>query len=114
MIRRETEAGWMLITQDDHAYLSFEIMKNWGNGKFEEIAPRDEVLTAIREHDFGWKKWDATAVLNKKNFYPKNFMEMYTKDQYMIWKNSFENLADNNRYASSLVALHFAKFNNHT
>lgn len=114
MIRRETEEGWILITQDDHALLSFDIMKNWGNSKFEEIVPQNDVLTAIKEHDCGWKEWDSKPVLNKHNHYPKNFMEMYTKDQYVIWKSSYESLSENCKYAASLVALHFAKFNNHT
>lgn len=114
MIRRETKNGWILITQDDHAALSFDIMKNWGNSHFEEIVPQDEVLTAIKEHDAGWKKWDSLAVFNKENGYPTNFMEMYSKDQYVIWKNSYESLSGHYNYAASLVALHFSKFNNQT
>lgn len=112
MIRRDINESWILITQNDHAYLSYDIMKNWGNERFEEIFPGDEVLTAIREHDCGWKDWDKKAVLNRNNLYPKNFMEMYIKDQHVIWKNSFENQSDNHNYASALIALHFSKFNN--
>lgn len=112
MIRRDVNNSWILISQNDHAHLSYEIMKNWGNDQFEQIFPADEVLTAIREHDCGWKEWDKRPVLNKENEYPKNFMEMDVKDQYVIWKNSFENLSENHNYASALVALHFSKFNN--
>ncbi len=114
MIRRDIDGGWILITQDDHAVLSFDIMKNWGNSRFEEIIPNEQVLTAIKEHDCGWKKWDSSSVLNKQNNYPTNFIEMYTNDQYVIWKNSYESLRDDSSYAASLVALHFSKFNNNT
>ncbi|NIP31500.1 MAG: DUF3891 family protein [Candidatus Dadabacteria bacterium] len=114
MIRRETDNGWLLINQYDHSVLAYDIMKNWGNDQFADIIPQNEVLLAIKEHDCGWKKWDSRAWLNISNRFPKNFMEMYTNDQYKIWSESFEMHSGKNPYASALIALHFLKFNNQT
>jgi hypothetical protein len=112
MIRRDNPIGWIIISQTDHAALSGEIMKYWGNKKFQSPQPKEEVLFAIREHDNGWADWDKTPKINRKNKYPKNFLEMDYKEQAEIWKRSFMRYSKKHPYASCLIALHFDKFNN--
>ena len=111
MIRRDEIDGWVLITQHDHAGLACEIMGYWGNDSFSKPKPADEVLFAIREHDSGWMEWDALPKLNPPTGYPANFMEMESKDQSEIWARCYKAHAGEHPYASSLIALHFAKFN---
>lgn len=111
MIRRKSETGWTLIKQHAHAFLSFEIMSFWGNGDFAEIHPEEEVMTAIREHDFGWEKKDSLTDFNPENGFPRSFMEMSTENQFRIWSDCFENRVEENPYASVLIALHFSRFN---
>jgi Protein of unknown function (DUF3891) len=113
MIRREDKDNWVLITQDDHSRLAGEIMEYWGNERFSGPEPREEVLFAVREHDSGWKEWDAFPKVDPESGYPANFAEMDTKDQSEIWKRCFMANAQEHPYASSLTALHFAKFNQH-
>ena len=111
MIRRESGEGWVLITQPSHALLSSKIMKFWGNENFGSIAPRDDVMLAIREHDCGWEKTDSAADFNPENGYPRSFMEMRSKSQFEIWSECFERHRDKHPYACVLIALHFSEFN---
>ena len=114
MIRRESDDGWTLITQPNHAFLSSRIMNFWGNEDFEEITPEDEVMLAIRQHDCGWEKTDSVADLNPKNGYPRNFMEMQPESQFEIWSECFEKHAGEHPYACALIALHFSELNERT
>jgi len=114
MIRRESDEGWTLITQPSHAFLSSRIMDFWGNEDFETIAPRDEVMLAIREHDCGWEETDSAADLNPKNGYPRSFMEMRPESQLEIWSECFEKYAGEYPYACALIALHFSELNERT
>ncbi|MEE9213800.1 MAG: DUF3891 family protein [Thermodesulfobacteriota bacterium] len=114
MIRRDEKDSWILIRQHDHAKLSYQIMEFWGNNLFSALKPKDEVLFAIKEHDCGWIEWDSNPKVNILNGYPMNFMEMNTNDQYGIWSRSFLKHSSRHPYASALIALHFAKFNQKT
>ncbi len=111
MIRREIKNGWIIITQKDHSILSGDIMNHWGNSSFSPPKPKDEVLFAVSEHDNGWAEWEENPQINPLNKYPKNFLEMNYKDQADIWKKSYLRYSKQYPYASSLIALHFDKFN---
>ena len=111
MIRRKDSEGWILVYQHDHAVLAGEIIALWGNDDFTRPRPFEEVVFAVAEHDSGWKEWDSHPKINPENGYPANFMEMESTDQYKIWKGSYLGHAGVHPYASSLIALHFDRFN---
>jgi hypothetical protein len=111
MIRRGQDEGWVLINQHDHAELSGEIMRFWGNKEFSRLESYDEVLFAIRGHDNGWKEWDSSPRINPVNQYPMNFLEMTSSDQADIWRRCFKRHSVEHPYASALIALHFGKLN---
>jgi len=114
MIRRDENSSWLLITQHDHAGLAGEIMECWGNESFSGPEPRDEVLFAIREHDSGWEEWDASPKIDPESGHPANFMEMGSAEHTEIWERSFRAPGSEHSYAATLIALHFAKFNQRT
>ncbi|MCL4245551.1 MAG: DUF3891 family protein [Candidatus Dadabacteria bacterium] len=111
MIRRKDSEEWILVPQHDHAVLAGEIIALWGNDVFTRPRPFGEVVFAVAEHDSGWKEWDSRPKINPENGYPANFMEMESGDQYRIWKGSYLGHAREHPYASSLIALHFDRFN---
>ena len=111
MIRRDVKEGWVLINQHDHAELSGEIMRFWGNKEFSRPEPYDEVLFALRGHDNGWKEWDSSPRINPVNQYPMNFLEITSSDQADIWRRCFKRHSVEHPYASALIALHFGKLN---
>lgn len=111
MIRREKNNGWILITQHDHAVLAGQIMAHWGNGDYAKPEPLGEVLLAAGEHDSGWREWDSQPKIDPKSGYPANFTEMNPLEQCEIWSRCYKSYSATHPYASGLIALHFAKFN---
>lgn len=111
MIRRDSEKGWIVFQQHDHARLAGDVMKFWGNDYFSHIKPFEEVMYAVNNHDLGWIEWDTYPKIDKKNRYPANFMEMNDEEQKKIWIKSFENGFHSHGYSSALIALHFSKLN---
>ncbi len=111
MIRREKNDGWILITQHDHAGLAGQVMEYWGNGEFAKPEPCDEVLFAVRSHDSGWREWDSLPKISPESGYPANFSEMNPLEQCEIWSRCYKPYSITHTYASSLIALHFSKFN---
>ena len=109
VIRRDEKNDWFLINQNDHARLSAEIMRHWGNREFAGLD--NEVLFAIGEHDNGWKEWDSSPKVNSASHFPVNFLEMSSLDQSEIWRRSFRRHSAKHPYASALIALHFGKLN---
>lgn len=113
MLRRDTEDGWLLIDQHEHALLCGRIMSRWARDDSLGPGVSDEVGFALREHDNGWKDWDASPRVNGEDGYPRNFMEMDPAEQAGIWVSSFTAHRDTHPYASALIALHFGHFNEH-
>ncbi len=111
MIVRESEEGWFIITQPDHANLSGEIMARWGNEEFSPPEPYDEVLFAIYEHDNGWKEWEDAPQVNPANGFPMSFLEMDPKMSFGIWRRCFGRYSETHPYVSALIALHFDRLN---
>lgn len=111
MIRRKSQSGWILFTQNDHAKLAGDIMNFWGNDRFSSIKPFEKVIHAINNHDSGWINWDNKPKISTQNHYPVNFMEMNSDEQKEIWINSFEDISDGKGYSSALIALHFCSLN---
>lgn len=113
MIRREFKNGWILFTQFDHSVLSGEIMKFWGNQKFQDIDPDPSQMYAITNHDRGWREWDSNPRINPDDHSPASFIDMYPEEQHIIWSKCFEDIPEEYSYSSALIALHFSTFNNH-
>lgn len=109
MLRRDEKDGWVLINQHDHARLSAEVMRHWGNKEFAGLD--SEILFAIGEHDNGWKEWDSSPKVNCVSQYPMNFLEISSSDQSEIWRRCFRRHSAKHPYASALIALHFGKLN---
>ncbi len=114
MIRRDSENGWIIFTQHDHARLAGDIMKFWGNSRFSSINPFEKVMYAVNNHDYGWIDWDALPKISNENQYPANFMEMNDEEQRRIWIKSFESSFHRQGYSSALIALHFSKLNDNS
>lgn len=112
MMRKEYKNGWILFTQYEHSILSGEIMNFWGNNNFSDIDPKDDVVYATRNHDRGWVSWDENPRINPQNSYPADYSDMEPAEQHRIWLECYKNLPKNKSYASALIALHFARFNN--
>ena len=66
MLRMESEAGWWLITHQDHARLAGDFARAWGNEQFRKPEPRARVLKGISCHDDGWATRDAQPSITRE------------------------------------------------
>ncbi|TWT96680.1 hypothetical protein Pla108_24540 [Botrimarina colliarenosi] len=125
MIRRDLPSGgdgaaeqWLLVTQPDHARVSWELAKAWDNAEFatlvcpadqpghELASVRAELLEAIRCHDDGWIGY-ADALLIDAEGRPLSFTEMPPDAAQAIWTASIEACRAIGPLAGWVVASHF-------
>ncbi len=132
MIRRDVRladgaAGWMLISQTEHARISAELAAHC-RGRFGALstgagsgstptdnsslpppAVRDEVLAAILHHDDGWTEWERVPQLDPGAGQPLAFTELSPVDALAIWSKSIDAAAAIGPLAAWMVAGHFLR-----
>ncbi|MEO0529320.1 MAG: DUF3891 family protein [Planctomycetota bacterium] len=126
MIRRDVPWGaadpkhWLLISQVDHARLSFELAAAWGNASVPAlVCPPDDfehplaatlqaLLDAVDHHDDGWLSWRESPGIDPKTGRPYSFTEMPPADAQRIWTESIEACRAFGPFAGWLVAAHFS------
>jgi hypothetical protein len=50
-----------VITMAQHTRFSGDLAEHFGNGTFESVEPREEMLLVIKDHDVGWQPLDERA-----------------------------------------------------
>lgn len=129
MIRRDIRladgaAGWMLISQLEHARVSAELAARC-TGRFASNpqragssptpAPlhpsplREEVLAAIRHHDDGWLSWEQSPRLDRTSGRPLTFTELEPAEAIAIWSASIAAATAVGPLAAWMVASHFLR-----
>jgi hypothetical protein len=126
MIRRDVQlpdgsAGWMLISQIEHARISAELAEQCRGGFGLEsdadatakaksrAAVREEVLAAIRCHDDGWAEWERAPRLESKLGRPLSFMELEPAEAIAIWSRSIATAEAHGPLAAWMAAGHFLR-----
>lgn len=87
MIRRETDSGWLLISQVDHAHLAADLARAWGNDHVTPLPLGEWLLPAIRDHDAGWRAWEVEPTVTADGL-PRQFTEMAADAATQIWTSS--------------------------
>jgi hypothetical protein len=127
MIRRDIRladgrAGWLLISQIEHARVSAELAARCA-GRFARCEPRaaperpepapatvrDELLAAIAHHDDGWTQWERSPRLDPGSGRPLAFTELEPAEAVDIWSRSVAAAEAIGPLAAWLVASHFAR-----
>jgi hypothetical protein len=106
MLIRSEESGFTAIGQASHAWLSGQIARAWGGGRFERPVPYEEVCLAAEQHDVGMAEWDLAPLLQPRTGRPQSFMEMALQDHLALWSRAPSKLATQSRYAALLVSHH--------
>lgn len=106
MIRRDFTlddgtAGWLLISQVEHARISGELTRAW-HERFSH-----EVVEAITHHDDGWARWEAAPQIDPTRGRPLSFFEMAIADAIRIWNDSIAAGRRIGPLAGAIVAGHF-------
>jgi hypothetical protein len=107
MVQREDAAGLIVISQPAHAWLSGQLARVWGNQRFGEFAPREEICQAAEQHDLGFLKWEQAPTLNPQNGLPHTFLDLPTRLHLEIWSSGIQDMLLFGRYPALLVSLHF-------
>ncbi len=65
----------LVITMAEHTALAGQVARVFGNDRFEPVAPADEVLYIIENHDAGWAELDREARIDGNTGLPYNLVE---------------------------------------
>lgn len=106
MIRRKITfadgaAGWLFISQVEHARVSGEITRAWSE------AFSQEAIDGITHHDDGWTEWEASPRIDLTRGRPQSFLELPIAEALGIWNRSIEAASRFGALAGAIVAGHF-------
>jgi hypothetical protein len=105
MIRRTSGDLCWLVTQHEHARVSGELARTFGNTHFAAIDPAGPVQQAIRHHDAGWPLHDDQPTLNPAG-QPRDVFESDPAAALHIWEESSRRAELLGAYQGLLVSLH--------
>ena len=103
MIVRLIDDDVYLITQPDHAWLAWAIMKQCV--PLASRPRRDAILHAIAEHDNGWTEEDAAPTVNPATGEVVDFVNAPLSMRHAVWPRGVARLAGD-PWAAALVAQH--------
>ena len=106
MLHREDPAGLVVIAQPAHAWVSGQLARAWGNARFGEVAPWEEVCLGAEQHDTGWAEWEGAPTLNPRTGRPHSFIQLPTGVHVTLWSGAAHKVLPQSRYAALLVSLH--------
>jgi hypothetical protein len=105
LLRRDGDAV-VAIGQPAHAWLSGQLARAWGNERFGEVEPWEEVCLGAEQHDIGMAAWDRQPTLNPETGLPRSFMELELEVHLAIWSAAAPLVVPQSRYAALLVSMH--------
>jgi hypothetical protein len=108
MILQQRPDGLLLIRQTDHAALSGEFARHWGNDHFEPLRPRHSMLIAAEHHDDGWQSWDASPRVDPRTGRPYQFTDMPTGEHLAFYRQGIDSVLRRDPYAGLLVSMHLS------
>ena len=106
MLYREVKQGKIAITQPMHAWLAGQLARAWGNERFGDVVPFEEVCLGAEQHDVGHTPWEQAPMLNPQTGLPYSFLEMPRQLHVQLWSQAARCVLPQGRYAALLVSLH--------
>src|SRR5947209_5990721 len=106
MLLREDARGVIAIGQPSHAWISGQLARAWGNDRFGQPEPREEVCLAAEQHDTGMAAWDRSPALNPDTGLPYSFIQMPLSAHLQAWREGPWRILSQSRYAALLVSMH--------
>ncbi|MCW2997265.1 MAG: hypothetical protein JWN65_814 [Solirubrobacterales bacterium] len=109
MIVRDIGDAWQVVLQTDHAALSGDFARAWGNERFDTPRPLGTVATAAARHDDGWAIWErAPSVLatDEGVIRPRNFLDVQIRSHLAFYRAQIAAVGDENAHAGLLISMH--------
>ncbi len=109
MIVRDRGDDWQIVLQTDHADLSGQFARAWGNGDgFAAPTPLESVVVAAARHDDGWAVWERAPALDRDGVAPRNFLDVEVPSHLAFYRAMIAAVLDHDPYAGLLVSMHGA------
>jgi hypothetical protein len=99
-------ATLLLVTQNDHAHFSGELLSLWRDDGLPENPRRQEIVFAAREHDNGWREADAVPRVDPGSGEPYGFLSLPAVDRTEIWRRGVARYRTDRPYAALLIHQH--------
>lgn len=106
MLFREGAEGRIAISQPTHAWVSGQLARAWGNERFGEVTPWEEVCLGAEQHDVGHTLWEQAPTLNPQTGLPYSFFDTPRQLHVDIWSRAARLVLPQGRYPALLVSLH--------
>ena len=106
MLLRRDDRGVLAIGQLSHSWISGQLARAWGNARFGEVAPLEDVILGAQEHDLGMSAWDLAPPRNPETGLPVSFTEMPLEVSLEQWRDGPRRLLSQSRYAALLASMH--------
>src|SRR5947209_14898020 len=106
LLRELDDDAVVAIGQPAHAWVSGQLARAWGNDRFGEVVPREDVCLGTEQHDVGMALWDREPTLNRETGRPHTFMEMPLDVHLALWGAAPQRIVMQSRYAALLVSMH--------
>jgi hypothetical protein len=82
------------------------LARAWGNERFGEVAPWEEVCLGAEQHDVGHTEWEQAPTLNAKTGLPYSFFDLPRQLHVEMWSKAALLALPQGRYPALLVSLH--------
>lgn len=106
MIVTQRDGVFRLVTQNDHAHFSAQLLSLWVTDGLPEHPRRRELIFAAREHDNGWRETDSAPLHDPATGRPHDFMTLGGEERRRIWNRGPKRYAEREPYAALLVTRH--------
>jgi hypothetical protein len=106
MLLRRDDRGVLAFGQLSHSWISGQLARAWGNERFGELAPREDVILGAQQHDLGMSAWDLAPPRNPETGLPVSFTEMPLEVSLAQWRDGPRRLVTQSRYAALLASMH--------
>ena len=103
MIIRDRGNEWQVVLQIDHADLSGELARAWG----EQGARHPSLAVAAARHDDGWAVWERAPRLDDTGA-PVNFLDVDVTSHLAFYRAGIAAITEQDPYAGLLVSMHGA------
>jgi hypothetical protein len=108
MLVRDAGDAWQVVLQPDHAVLSEQLCRAWGNDELVAPRPAEVLATAARRHDDGWAVWEQSPGLDRGGEKPRGFLEVEVPLHLAFYRAAIAAVTDEDAYAGLLVSMHGA------
>ncbi|MGO9008282.1 MAG: DUF3891 family protein [Beijerinckiaceae bacterium] len=106
MLLRKESPGVIAIPQINHAWVSGQLARAWGNEKFAAPTPRELVCLAAEQHDIGWLDYDLKPDFDFETGLPQEFRQAPDSVHTALWRDGVTHARVYGRYVALLVSLH--------